>query len=103
MNKKQIRDGAQNFSSALLRTGQRSPGLRDVFHFYGMRPTFAELETISPADYQYWKNRGWLSPDAHWFLDVRLNPLYRAVGKIIELVAKRQVKKDLIPTADGPG
>jgi len=102
-NKNQLRDGAQHFASALLRTRRRSPGIRDVLHFYGMRPTFAELETISPADYQYWKSRGWLSPDANWFLDVPLNPLYRAIGKIVEMLASRQVRKDLIQPADGLG
>ena len=51
------------------------------------------METVSPADYQYWKSRGWLSPDAKWFMDVPLNPLYRAIGKIAEMHAQRSFRK----------
>jgi multimeric flavodoxin WrbA len=102
-NKKQLRDGAERFSLALLRTGPESPGLKRVLHFYGMRPTFTELEKISPADFRYWKDHGWLSPDVQYFMDVPLNPLYLAIGKMVEMLARRQVRKDLIQPADGPG
>jgi len=88
-----LRKAADTFSAALLRTTPRRPGIMDVLFFYGIRGTISQTETVSPADYQYWKSRGWLSPDAHWFLDVPVNPLYRAVGKIAELYGKRAFRK----------
>jgi hypothetical protein len=36
-------------------------------------------------------------------MDVPLNPLYLAIGKMVEMLARRQVRKDLIQPADGPG
>lgn len=92
-NTKLLREGAQLFSAGLLRTTPRRPGVMDVLHFSMGRGNFSQMETVSPADYQYWKSRGWLSPDAKWFMDVPLNPLYRAIGKIVELHAQRSFRK----------
>jgi len=93
INTKLLRKAAETFSAGLLRTTPRRVSIRDVIHFYGGRGPFSQMETVSPADYQYWKSRGWLSPDMYWFLDVPINPLYRAIGKIVEMYAKRSFKK----------
>lgn len=96
-----LKKAAGTFCAGLLRTTPRRVGIMDVIHFYGGRGAMSHLETVSPADYQYWKSRSWLSPDAVWFLDVPVNPLYRAIGKVVEMIAKRQVRKDLIHLTPG--
>jgi len=93
INTNLLKKAAGRFSAGLLRAAPGRVGIMDVIHFYGMRGNFSQMESVSPADYQYWKNRGWLSTDAHWFLDVPLNPLYRAIGKIIELHGERAFRK----------
>jgi multimeric flavodoxin WrbA len=103
INTNLLKKGAETFSATLLRTTPRRVGIMDVIQFYGGRGAMSQLETVSPADYQYWKSRGWLSPDARWFLDVPLNPLYRTIGKIVEMLAKRYVRKDLDQLTDGTG
>lgn len=90
-----LKRGAEAFSKALLRTTPRRPSITDVVYYYGLRGVFSNLETVSPADYQYWKNRGWLSPDAHWFMDVPVNPLYRGIGKIAEFYTRRSSRSNL--------
>jgi len=95
INTKLLKEGAKKFSAELFRTTQRSPGIMDVILFYGGRGAIAQLETLSPADYQYWKSRGWFSPDVHYFINVPVNLLYRQIGKIVEILAKRRVRKDL--------
>ncbi len=95
INTKLLKEGAKNFATVLLRTTQKRPGIMDVILFYGVRGAISQLETISPADYHYWKNRGWFSPDVHYFMDVPANPLYRVIGKIAEIIVKRNVRKDL--------
>jgi multimeric flavodoxin WrbA len=93
INTRLLRDAAGTFSVTLIRTTPRRVRIMDVIHFYGGRGTLSQTETVSPADYQYWKSRGWLSPDANWFLDVPLNPLYRAIGKIVEQYGKRAFRE----------
>ncbi len=93
INTRLLRDAAGTFSATLLRTTPRRVRIMDVIAFYGARGILSQTETVSPADYQYWKSRGWLSPDANWFLDVPLNPLYRAIGKIVERYGKRVFRK----------
>ena len=68
----------------------------DVIMFHAGRGAISQLEILSPADYQYWKSRGWFSRDMHYFTDVPVNPLYRAIGTIVEFFAKRHVRKDVI-------
>ena len=96
INTNLLRKGAKIFAAGLLRTAKRRPGIMDMVLFYGGRGANSELERVSPADYQYWKTRGWHSPDAHYFIDVPVNPMYRGIGKIAEMIVKRQVRKDLI-------
>lgn len=96
MNTKLLMGGAKNFSAGLLQTTKRSPGIMDMVLFHGGRGANSQLEKVSPADYQYWKTRGWHSPDVQYFIDVPVNPLYRAFGKIVQMLVKRQVRKDLI-------
>jgi len=55
---------------------------------------------VSPADYRYWKEKGWLDRGTKYFVDVPVNPLYNIIGVIVEWFSARGVKKDL---ALGPG
>ncbi len=95
MNTKLLEKGARKFSAGLLRTTRKSPGIMDVILFHSGRGAISQLEAVSPADYRHWKSRGWFSPDAKYFLNVQVNPLYSAIGRITEMIARRQVRKDL--------
>jgi len=98
MNTKLLKKSAKRFSTRLLRTTQRSPGIMDVILFHGGKGAISQLETLSPADYHYWKSRGWFSQDVHYFMNVPVNPLYRGIGKIVEMIARRHVRRDLMQT-----
>ncbi len=63
INTKLLRKGAKKFSASLLRTTRKGPGIIDVIFFHWARGAISQLETASPADYRYWKSRGWFSPD----------------------------------------
>ena len=93
-NTRVLEKGAAKYSASLLRKKQKSPGPHDVIYFYCLKGTFSGLEKISPADYRFWKNRGWLSPGAHYFTCVPVNPLYRAAGKFFEIYSKRSNDKN---------
>jgi hypothetical protein len=72
-----------------------------VIIFHAQRTAFSQMEKESPCDYQYWKTKGWLSPGARYYVDVPANPLYGAIGSIVEWIQVRNVRKDL-PGAHEP-
>ena len=45
----------------------REVTLGDYMLFHCMRAVYARMESFSPADYAYWKERGWLEPGARYF------------------------------------
>lgn len=94
-NNHEIARAARDFIFALQQPGEIRPGLYDVIVFHGQRGAFSQLAEISPADYQYWKERGWLDRGTRYFVDVPVNPLYHAAGVVIEWISARQVRKDL--------
>ncbi|MCK9581766.1 MAG: flavodoxin family protein [Methanoregula sp.] len=94
-NRKVIASAAGEFAAALRRPVRRSPGLYDVMIFRGQRAAFAQLEDVSPADFRYWKAKGWLDGRVKYFVDVPVNPLYHAIGMVVEWFSKREVQKDL--------
>jgi multimeric flavodoxin WrbA len=94
-NTRVLARAAGQFYSALVSGTRRSPGISDVIVFHGQRGWFGELEHEFPVDYQYWKERGWLDPGTRYFVDVPVNPLYTAIGWIVNRIAKRQSRKDL--------
>jgi len=99
-NRKAIARSAGEFATALRRPVRKSPGLYDIIIFRGQRGAFSQLAEVSPADYQYWKEKGWFDRGTRYFVDVPINPLYHAIGILVEWFSKREIKKDLEP---GPG
>ncbi|MCA1915123.1 flavodoxin family protein [Methanospirillum hungatei] len=98
-NQKTLQNAAHAFSEALRRSRRRSPGLKDVIIFHGQRAAFSQLMTQSPADYQYWKEKGWLDKKVKYFVPLPVNPLYHAIGVLVEWIATKKVKKDLITSS----
>ena len=68
----------------------------DVIIFHSQRAVFSLMEKESPCDYEYWKSKGWLSPGARYFVDVAVNPLYLAIGRIAGWMVKRRIRKDQV-------
>ncbi|NYT06487.1 MAG: flavodoxin family protein [Methanomicrobiales archaeon] len=95
-----IAKAAADIAAALQRPARASPGLMDVIVFHAQRAVFALLETESPADFQYWQEKGWLAPDARYFVDVPVNPLYTAIGRIVGWYQARRTRHDLEHSAE---
>ena len=94
-NQNVLKQAAQDFSAALSRKTTKSPGLMKVIIFHAQRAAFSQMEKESPCDYQYWKNQDWLSPNARYYVDVPVNPLYGTIGRIFEWIQVRNIRKDL--------
>jgi multimeric flavodoxin WrbA len=100
-NRKALAGAAGEFAAALRRGTRRSPGLSDVIIFRGQRAAFLQMETISPADYRYWKEKGWLDRDTKYFTDVPVNPLFDAIGRTVEWFSARKMRNDLADVPRG--
>lgn len=94
-NRKAILKTAREFAAALRRHERKKPGVMDVVIFHGQRGAFSQLERVSPADYQYWKKKGWLDKQVRYFVDIPVNPLYHLIGVIVERLSIRQTRRDL--------
>lgn len=87
-------DAAARAFHASLHRPRRSPSLHDVLLFHGQRATFRELGERAPFDHEFWKSRGWLEENARYFVDVRVNPIFHAIGSLAERYVARQVRRD---------
>jgi hypothetical protein len=93
-NERQLQEAAAAFLRA-LQSGKRSkPGLWDVILFHVGRAGAGEAEERGPVDYAYWKDHGWLEKRRHYFVEVPVNPLYNAIGNVVEWYIRRQIRKD---------
>jgi multimeric flavodoxin WrbA len=101
-NRRAIAKASWEFAAALRRPVRRRPGLMDVIIFHGQRAAFSQLERQSPADYQYWKEKGWLDRSVKYFVDIPVNPIYHAIGMAVEWIAGQQIRKDLLQEPGAP-
>ncbi len=90
-----LRKAAIIFYDALLKKGRHSPGFREVMIFRAQKTSFGELAESLPADHAYWKEQGWLKPQAKYYVDVPVNPLYNAIGWTAEQVLRRKIRKEM--------
>lgn len=91
-NNRKLEKAALEFYNELQKKG-RSPEFWNVLAFHAQKASFGELEQISPADYVYWKEKGWLNPKTKYYADVPVNPVYNAIGCISEQILKRKIRK----------
>ena len=72
----------------------------DHFTFRIMQASYARLETMSPTDYQYWREKGWLEPDTVYFHDnVQANWLFDRATRFMGWMTGRQIDKAVAETA----
>lgn len=93
-NNRKLEKAAFEFYNALQKK-RRSPGLRDVLVFHAQKASFGIPGLTSPADYTYWNEKGWLNPKTKYYVDVPVNPVYNAIGRISEQMVRRNILKDL--------
>lgn len=80
------------FNRALRPGRQTSPPLRSVLTFRGGRVLIDEQKEEVPVDYQCWKEHGWLDPGTNFYTDTPVNPVYTAIGTLVEFVIRRAIR-----------
>lgn len=85
-------DVVERFYSAIKENKPRRLTFRDHFTFQIMRTSYARLESMSPTDYGYWKEKGWLEPGAVYFHNnVQANWLFDRVTRAMGWMTGRQI------------
>jgi multimeric flavodoxin WrbA len=85
-------EAVDRFYTAIKERRPRRLTFRDHFTFRIMQASYARLETMSPTDYRYWKEKGWLEPDVVYFHDnVRPNWLFDRLTRFMGWMTGRQI------------
>jgi multimeric flavodoxin WrbA len=100
-NSKLLAQAAKKYTRALRSNTLKSPTLKDVIVFNWAKGAISQLEEVSPADYRYWLEKGWLSKKARYYTNTPVNPLYRAIGALFEKVQGNKAKKELMAASTG--
>jgi Multimeric flavodoxin WrbA len=93
-NNQKLEKAALVFYNSLMKK-RRSPGLIDVLAFHFQKVSFGKPGYTAPADYAYWKEKGWLRPEAKYYVDMKVNPIYNAIGWIAEQIIERKMRKEM--------
>jgi len=84
----------EEFYQAIRSQRPQRLSFSDLMMFQMMRAVYQKLETMSPYDYQYWKEKGWFEPKTKYFCEnVKINPLKQAVVRFVTWIIKRQMEK----------
>jgi multimeric flavodoxin WrbA len=94
-NERRLEKAASAFMKALQRGTRSKPGLMNVIIFHVGRAPSDVLGERAPADHTYWTDQGWLEKGKRYYVDVPVNPLYHAIGNIVEWFLQRRIRKDL--------
>jgi NAD(P)H-dependent FMN reductase len=98
-NERKLQEAAAAFLAALQRGTRSKPGFMDVMFFHVGRAGAADTEELSPADYTYWTDQGWLQKGKRYYVDVPVNPVYHSLGTLVEWFLRRRFRKDRQPVS----
>lgn len=94
-NEQKLKEAAVEFYDDIRKKERSSPSLRNTMVFRAQKASFGELGQSSPADHDYWKEKGWLRPEAKYYVEVHINPIYNAIGWASEQFLRRKIRKDM--------
>ncbi len=93
-NERKLQAAAGVFLAALQRGTRSRPGLMDVIIFHVGRAPAGELgDRGNPADRNYWTAQGWLEDGKRYYVDVPVNPIYHALGRLVEVYMRWQIRR----------
>ena len=89
-------EAVTKFYQAMVERRPRRLTFTDHLGFRLMQASYARLETMSPTDYRYWKENGWLDPRTRYYHDnVRRNVIWDLIAKLLGRMTGRQIDRAL--------
>ena len=82
------------FHTAIKEKQPRKLALSDHINFRLMQTVYSRLETMSPTDYRYFKEKGWFDNDVSYFYDnVRGSYLKDRIARIMSWIMGQKIDK----------
>ncbi len=94
-NEKAIDRQSRKFYEVLVKKELPAPSLLGLFAFRYGRTSLRLMLDESFRDYTYYGQSGWWTTD--YFYPVRLGPVKKAIGRLIDGVAARRIRKSNLP------
>ena len=87
-------EAVARFYAAIKEKRPKRLTFKDCITFRLMQASYARLETMSPLDYRYWKEKGWLEPETVFFHDnVQANVVKDWVGRSVGWFTGTQIDR----------
>ena len=75
----------------------RKLSFSDHITFRLMQAVYSRFETMSPYDYQYWKEKGWFEKEPVYFYSpVKRNIIYDLIARFLAWMMGRQMDKEFV-------
>jgi len=85
---------ARELHSLMATKPPRRVSKNDHLMFHAMRAVYERMEERSPADYGYWKERGWLDPRTRYFTEhARVGYLKSVYPRFVAWMIRRALRK----------
>ncbi len=102
-NEKALAAASQKLYTAIRNKGPATPGLMDVIGFRSIQTMCIELSEmyneIYPADFAYWKEKGWIDRSKYYYTAAKISPLKKAVARIAVAAIMIYLKRTLFAEA----
>ena len=97
-NEKAMEKAAMKFYRAVKNDQKRKPGILNMMIFSLQKAAFGNAVRDS-ADYIYWKEKGWLKPEAKYYYETHIGPVKSFISSILTAIFLMPAIKK--PKADG--
>ena len=87
----------ENFYRKIKEKKPRKLSFTDHITFRLMQAVYKRFETMSPYDYQYWKEKGWFEKESVYFYSpVKRNIIYDSIAWFLAWMMGRQMDKEFV-------
>jgi len=88
---------AIKFYKAMKERKPRKLTFSDYLMFRSMQAVYSRMETMSPADYKYWNEKGWLEKDVEYFYtNVRGSFFKDIIARFMAWMTGRKIDKSMV-------
>ena len=98
-SEKKIEAAARQFYKAIENKGPATPSLMEVVGFRSIQAMSNRLgetyESVYPADFRYWKDKGWLDQSRYYYTDAQIDLIRKAAARAIVSTIMVYLKKTL--------
>jgi len=94
MKKDRTDEVVRKFYYAIKEKKPKKLTLSDYLNFRLMQTVYKKLESMSPYDYKYWKEKGWFEKDAKYFCgNIKSNIFKDSIARLFAWIFRRQMDK----------